>query len=95
MTTAKHKDEQEEYRKKNAEHQIFKRIKRVQVEDTIVAFKKQSGQHPDVYKSNFAQKDYLLKKNIDPMAVGAREDPYEDLQFLSENDIQNLLKTNG
>ena len=38
------------------QHEIFDTVmKRVLVDDSIMEFKKQSGLHPDVYKSSYAQ----------------------------------------
>ena len=62
------------------------------MEDSAVTFKKQSGLHPDVWKANFAEKDQLLKAGIDPVA--SIED-YDETQFVSDDDMQSLLKTNG
>jgi hypothetical protein len=67
LVSATQKEQQEEYREKNKEHKIFKdALKRVEVKDTIVEFKKQSGLHPDVYKANFVTNDLLIKNGVDP-----------------------------
>ena len=56
LTSEAHREEQEEYRAKNSEHEIFTNfMKRVQVDDSLAGFKKRSGMHPDVYKASFAQ----------------------------------------
>ena len=56
LTSDAHGEEQELYRQKNMEHELFQSITtRVPVKDSIVQFKKQSGMHPDVYKSSYAE----------------------------------------
>jgi hypothetical protein len=55
LTSELHKEEQELYRASNLDHEIFKSLKRVQVEGSIIDFKKQSGMHPDTYKASYAQ----------------------------------------
>ena len=55
LTSEAHKEEQEEFRASNQEHDIFKNLKRVQVQGSIVDFKKQSGMHPDTYKADYAK----------------------------------------
>jgi len=49
--------------------------------------------HPDVWKSNFAKKNYMLKNGIDP--VPRLEDGIDEDQYLTDEDIQALLATNG
>lgn len=49
-----HEEENEKYKEINKENEIFTTyLKRTYFTDSIVAFKKQSGLHPDVYKSNY------------------------------------------
>ena len=49
-----HEEENEKYKEINKENEIFtKYLKRTYFNESIVAFKKQSGLHPDVYKANF------------------------------------------
>ena len=55
LTSEAHKDEQEQYRVSNLEHDIFNNLKRVQVQGSILDFKKQSGMHPDTYKADYAK----------------------------------------
>lgn len=62
LTSTAHTEEQEEFKKKNEEHQMFSELMtRVPVKDSIVEFKKQSGMYPDQYKSNYIE--HLLKMN--------------------------------
>ena len=50
--------------------------------------------NPDLWKSNFCNKNYLIKEGIDP--VESDDEVFsEDQQFLTDDEIQNLLKTNG
>jgi hypothetical protein len=58
LTSETWKEEQEKYRAINADHEIFKLLKRIPVKESIVLFKKQNGMYPDIFKSNFAVKDY-------------------------------------
>lgn len=53
VTSEKHKEDQEKDRQAYAEGEMFKIFKRETVTESIVAFKKQSGLFPDVYKTNF------------------------------------------
>lgn len=63
LNSQTHVEEQEEYRKLNLEHAIFKNImKRVPVTDSLAEFKKQSPMHADVYKANYAQ--FLIDKGL-------------------------------
>jgi len=52
LTSELHRNEQEEYRKKNMKHDVFNRniMKRVKVDGSITDFKRKSGSHPDFYK---------------------------------------------
>lgn len=67
LTSKKFTEEHEQYREKNKDHQIFKHLNRITIKESVVSFKKQCGLHPDVYKSNFAQKNYMTKQGIDPV----------------------------
>lgn len=70
------KDEQEKYRAINQENEIFKHFKRIKVMDSVVLFKKQSSMYADIYKSNFAMKDYERKLAPAAPLVPARERTY-------------------
>jgi secreted Zn-dependent insulinase-like peptidase len=62
LTSEMHAEEQELYKQKNSEHEIFQNIMtRVPVKDSIVQFKRQSGMHPDAYKASYAE--FLMKTN--------------------------------
>lgn len=62
LTSDMHSEEQELYREKNMDHELFQNVmNRVPVKDSIVDFKKQSGMHPDVYKSSYAELLMRLK----------------------------------
>ena len=61
LTSEAHKDEQSHYKQQNLDHVIFKdQLKRVEVKDSIMEFKKNSGMHPDTYKTNYAKFIYKL-----------------------------------
>jgi secreted Zn-dependent insulinase-like peptidase len=58
LVSETHAATQEQFRASNADHIVFKDLKRVKVDESIVEFKKQCGMHPDTFKANFAIKDY-------------------------------------
>jgi len=61
----------------NNENEIFKtHFKRIKVMDSVVLFKKQSSMYPDIYKSNFATKDYQRKLGPVAPVVEAKERTY-------------------
>jgi len=53
LTAAAHKEEQEKEREVNATHEMFKQVKRVKVEESLVQFKKQSGSHANTWLAGF------------------------------------------
>jgi hypothetical protein len=72
---------------------MYKDLKRITVKESTVAFKKQCGMHPDVWKANFAKKNYMLKNGIDPVPKlldGVNRD-----QHFTDEDMQGLMATNG
>ena len=93
LTSPKFKEEHDQYRELNKKHQIFQHLNRVPVKESLISFKKQCGMHPDVWKSNFARKNYQMKAGVDPVEAPQLES--DDSQYLTDDEIQALLMTNG
>ena len=53
MCSSVHTEEQTKLRQENASDPIFKHLRRVQVDQSITSFKKQSGLNPNVALSNW------------------------------------------
>ena len=53
LTSTPHEEEQAKYLESNKEHEIFKQLKRVIVEDSMEDFKKKCAMHPNFYKECF------------------------------------------
>ena len=54
LTTEKHKQEQEEWKAKNGEKYFARPSDRIEVVESLQAFKKKMALHPDIFKANFA-----------------------------------------
>jgi secreted Zn-dependent insulinase-like peptidase len=53
LTSTPHEEEQAKYLESNKEHEIFKQLKRVVIEDSVEDFKSKCAKHPNFYKECF------------------------------------------
>jgi secreted Zn-dependent insulinase-like peptidase len=53
LVSAPHAEEQAQFLESNNEHEIFKTLKRVIVEDSVEDFKKKCDKHPNYFKECF------------------------------------------